>query len=848
MARYSKFHSNYILRKKHQVTSKGTIWERDWVTIGEQHQIEKGKRPYYNDGNFLFTDNSIAGTKKRHKLSDWVAHWTYDDVKNASDVANSVKVNMTSNDIRDFAYYGSCVELVRSSIFNIVNTFPAQIKSGDADDYLLISDGNGGYKRLSNTERIIKNPFNVDLYREHTVNEFDNPLRWMSVSYADYMLDGSPVTSYSVTFTDDFDPKCDEGLYVTVKIGKVTIKGYCYDKRLIFLSTNTFTLKPKDEIIEEFFDNLDGFEKQLLNRNSKPLYTNRFITPVEGNLTYKYVYRNYCWPSDGYCIDVSTPQYESFLNRLLQMAQTYDELWCDNLYRNMTHEAIQNYDWTYTREYTEGEEQDNIDGGKRVEKLMRIYGRAFDDIKRYIDGIKFVNKNTYDGYNNSTNAEITDKLDISGWEVVSTIPVFDNVNINDVVLKQSTIDKFAKNDNKTKAGKDINWFTAFNMETIDPAVEDVRFMRRLMLSTSKIFATKGTKHAIDMVMGMFGFGNNDYSFTEYYYTTTPKKYTDEIAEAIEITNESKDLPKYYEDIYSGIPLKDVFFGHGKTNHYFVPYYDTSRLYDGELAFQSAGGWGKYSTSASEKNDYTETLSYLRIVSNVGALLSQNPHDLQRGEIVYVVNLADYTEYKKDATDAEIAKLSHFFKLKEDSDDYSYYNSHKFGSWKNLDAKSIGDGKYDPDIAGGTSDDAKRANYLASILSINIGNNPHVGYGKYDLGNTYKEYMQDSLKYAKDNYLIGNNTYQGSVPTFTLSEKSAKTGIVNGVFKDEKIKNIVDGTTEAGKMNSTYYLNNKVFIMKNNLSSDLYKKYFKEIILNYVMQVIPSTTILILEDF
>ena len=78
--RYSKYYSNYILKKKYQYTTKGTIWERDWVTIGAQHQIEKGKRPFYGDSGFLFTDNSIPDRHKRHDFGKIVGEWTYDDV------------------------------------------------------------------------------------------------------------------------------------------------------------------------------------------------------------------------------------------------------------------------------------------------------------------------------------------------------------------------------------------------------------------------------------------------------------------------------------------------------------------------------------------------------------------------------------------------------------------------------------------------------------------------------------------------------------------------------------------------------------------------------------------------
>ena len=89
--RYTKYHSNFILRKKHQnTTNNGSIWERDWVTIGAQHQIEPGKRPYYFDGNFLFTDNIYESYKKRHNFTKRVAQWTYDDVKDSEQKENDL--------------------------------------------------------------------------------------------------------------------------------------------------------------------------------------------------------------------------------------------------------------------------------------------------------------------------------------------------------------------------------------------------------------------------------------------------------------------------------------------------------------------------------------------------------------------------------------------------------------------------------------------------------------------------------------------------------------------------------------------------------------------------------------
>ena len=39
---------------------------------------------------------------------------------------------------------------------------------------------------------------------------------------------------------------------------------------------------------------------------------------------------------------------------------------------------------------------------------------------------------------------------------------------------------------------------------------------------------------------------------------------------------------------------------------------------------------------------------------------------------------------------------------------------------------------------------------------------------------------------------------------------------------------------------------KVVTFINSIENELYKKYFNDVILNYIIQVIPSTTILILK--
>ena len=55
------------------------------------------------------------------------------------------------------------------------------------------------------------------------------------------------------------------------------------------------------------------------------------------------------------------------------------------------------------------------------------------------------------------------------------------------------------------------------------------------------------------------------------------------------------------------------------------------------------------------------------------------------------------------------------------------------------------------------------------------------------------------------------------------------------------------------LHNSYYIPSKILIIKNNIDntqdvSGLYKKYLNKVVLKYLLQVIPSTTILLLENF
>lgn len=872
MEKYTKHNSNYIRTKRHQNLKDGsTIFERDWVTIGSQLHFGAGKTPYYTNGNFIFTTSPTPNYQKKHKNGKTLGEWNYRDVENATNEINNICVDEYTEDIRTFVYYGSCVELIRSSVEHIINTFPGNITLSTDRLILPPETPSENYEYIEG--HIINNPFQIDLITTDVeLGKEDNPLRFLSYSYKDYTINDYKITSYVVEWKDDYDYDCPRNNDYEIKrdyVVKVNIRdteenehilfGYKSGNNMIFCYRgDKLEIKPSKEHIDNYFVSLKGFEKQLLYKQSKPLYTSVFITPQEEEWGYSLIKRAYTWPSKDYCIDITSTQYLTFLDNLTEMATIYDEVSTDNVWRRMTHEAIKNYDWTYTREYEEGEEEDNIDGGERMRKVINVIGRVFDDIKLYIDKIKLNNRITYNGDRNIPNAQLSDKLELSGWEVFSTIPVF--------FEEDKTVTKPISNQTLEGVG---DWYPTKECATTTVADVDVEFMRRMILSSKRILSTKGTRNAIGMVMGMFGYcEEKDYTITETYNTVTPKKYDDpfEITESAyeELSDEAKanyelsgNVYKHktlsfgdkivelnykkenellYDEDASGIPVGS-FIEFKENNNtltpvsYLIPFYDCRKFYDGNFCFQSKGGWSYNSNDIviSEINDYAweETVSYLRVVSDIEGLLSVNANEVKNGDIYYVVNLGGIANYTE--SDLVKNKISNFFVLVDD------FNPELFASWVSLDMTNESS-EYE------YAEYVKKAKYLDSIIPSNIGNNPHVGYGAYDLGNEYFDYMKKPFKYAIENgEFDGDSEIEANEIGFNITTVKTKTDN-NG---RGKIK-IVKKTNESN--NDNYYLNNKAVYIKNKISNIYYKRYFKEIIVKYLMQVIPSTTIIVLVGF
>ena len=115
------------------------------------------------------------------------------------------------------------------------------------------------------------------------------------------------------------------------------------------------------------------------------------------------------------------------------------------------------------------------------------------------------------------------------------------------------------------------------------------------------------------------------------------------------------------------------------------------------------------------------------------MLNVVPNDVHDGDIFYVSNISDLIDYTETLGEGRsLESASHFFVLNDE------FNPEKFDSWKNVNMSDV------------NNEDTKKAKYLDSIIPYNLGNNPHVGYGFYDMGKEYFDYMRQPFKYSVDN--------------------------------------------------------------------------------------------------
>ena len=611
-----KSHSNYVLKKKHQKVSDGTIWERDITTIGGVNQFARGQVPIFRDNNFIITVRNDGSVANQYNRTNWKESsdgsnstvWTLQTISAITsefDDQNDTKIVLKQDyyDFCDFAYYGSLSELFRASITDILLRFPGElygskdhvyytkvkIQEGERVETEAVLGGNSYYE--------VKNPFGIDIHTKK-LPVGANPLKYFADDgYKEYMFYSSDsAAGEAVTYSRGNMKECAPA---GTKMGEVTINGktiYVYagnNGAVHYLCTeNGFHIRPKETYLADFYNGCDNFQKLLMNPKTTPKYKATFSVIKEDDYGYHREMRTFIFPTGpgGYNIDASSYGFNNYTNDLAMIGEFYDERFTDNLWRSMTHEAIKNFDWTYTREYEQGEEEEFVLGGEKMQKALRVFAREFDEIKTYIDNITSVNRITYDDRGNIPNYFLTDVCEDDGWDVIQVIP-FDVTLSGDIckankyvqntkkeikpynsIIEEGTgankknlkngyfiaccsgdgvsisslLCEYTGNTNYYVKVADANQGTFYD-SCVDKLKNRIRsfsdtadtytymdvnneFLRRLKLNSRYIWRHKGTQEGIEMILAMFGLKSKRWYDKQEVCTYKKKSWDYEITE------------------------------------------------------------------------------------------------------------------------------------------------------------------------------------------------------------------------------------------------------------------------------------------------------------------------------
>ena len=787
MSRYITTKADFTLRRKHKKRGETTIYENDYTTINPLPNALKGEY-VIGDSNFVFTSRLGINAQKKHVRGKFVPNpsgstdergaWTMDTIIDSGITEETrIRLKPDYSSLRDFACYGSAVKLIQGTVNGVITDFPAEMYLSDETATIYKAENGVGYSFDSEEESamtgyILYNEYDIDITTTNVQPEsVYNPLRYFTLCGSSYTyIDKSglehELSGFSITPTSSgvcFDGKeiwidqlaevkltFNDDIEVIVKI----FKNYD-DNSMFYLYTGGEAdchIRPKKKIVEDYFRDCDDFTAVLLNRDIKPLYTANFETPIQTDTGIKYEMRPYTWPSlcGGFNPDLNGP-YSSYLNSLITAAEFYDEVFTDNMWRSLTHEAMKTLDWTYVSNTdSDTEDMSKIDTS-RIEPITKIYGRQFDDLKRYADGIKSINTITYNQKSNTPDYTLTDALENSGWETKTLKITTDNDLRSDVLYPGMTSGYTASDSNN-------------------------EYLRRLKLNSKYLFSLKGTRRGLDTMLAMFGFTPDEYDIHEYVCVFSGTSFphfcneTQDIDFSYPLAKDVSTINKYkvnfnsmdpYGD-YCGIPVAEIGYitSGGDDYSYVVPWFSYGKNYDDGLYFQMNGGWGRRHsmdidleiasavtsindiTSEGEVPLYMETQARLKFAKDFDELLQQAFASSKEHDVFYVTDISKMPDqYTPGPYEGTFEGASHYFVLENKALNQflGYSDEDEEYGWRSISMEEI--------TAPSSYTAGTLVLYLESIQDNTTGNNPHIGAGTYDNGMSYVSGMSEIFAYS-----------------------------------------------------------------------------------------------------
>jgi len=465
-----------------------------------------GNTSVFTFGNFVTTTNYEGRTSRifsTNKFSNYYSLSTYNLLPDENEVLIKNNVNVTLNldnsDLSNFVYFGSATEFIRVTLEKIITDWPASLylnplRSDGINTIVGDTVSNYTYDPILNTSKFevdtnfINNKFNINYLKNGTViNTFneENKTRNLTVKFNEYAIDINGNEYNIINFTGATTESNDTIIIET--------SGDPFGFNGSVNSNPIYHIKPNSVNVEKFFNGLSDYETNILNRLTIPIYTSKFeFKRREDDGTVSFGEEILSWPvSDGYNIDYDTTDYINFVSELLKTTKDKDGIETNLMARFLTAQAISDFDTLPAYNGTEEET-----AGQKMNRTLKIYGREFDEIKKYIDSISFANVVSYDKKKNTPDQLVKYLARVLGWELTSSI------------VENDIISSYLKVGARSYAG---------HSRGLTPAEAEIELWRRLILNSSWIWKSKGTRKAIEFFFKLIGTPDGLIDFDEYVY-------------------------------------------------------------------------------------------------------------------------------------------------------------------------------------------------------------------------------------------------------------------------------------------------------------------------------------------
>ena len=453
-------------------------------------------------GNFEFTTGVTEKVNRTFNVGAFSEPMTL-DMMNIESLEQSRRIlatqfrvypNYDITQVLNFSMYGSLSERFRVSITRIINYFPAsldvQYTNGDfitgytAYDIFYDIQSDETYFKV-NVDRL-RNPFDIDYSFSASTN-----LAMRELEVSPYRNLGDTYLDYCVSIDDNIYKILAFTPSTTLSSGELTfyVSGSPFGTTATTLERE-FQIRPNDYIVDKVFqESFDEVEKFLVNRLVRPEYTAVFQVPQQNEYGQTYTeYKQITWPKDGpWNLDIRSFLFDSYLEQIQAIAINLDSFKTNLISRFLVSDSLKEFDTL----------------GRKVEKIFQIYGRSFDQIKQFVEGLAYMNSVNYNPSNDIPSELLMNLSRTLGW----------SSNFSPITNEDFLSSVFGNTSTPTYPGY---------ARALTPTELNYAYYRNLILNASYLFKSKGTRRSIEFLLRLIGAPDSLIEYNEHIYLADQK--------------------------------------------------------------------------------------------------------------------------------------------------------------------------------------------------------------------------------------------------------------------------------------------------------------------------------------